>query len=84
MLEIRYVLQIEDFMEAISAAYASDKRAKRIRVAQIAIGTLIIPLVFYNEVVWPRPWIVLLGDPARVDPGLVRSSDSGSAAKDCL
>jgi hypothetical protein len=49
MIEIRYVLQIEDFMDAIRASYASDKRGKRVRIAMIVIGIAIVPLVFYTR-----------------------------------
>ena len=49
MIEVRYVLQIEDFMDAIRASYAGDKRGKRAQIAMIAIGIAIVPLVFYTR-----------------------------------
>jgi len=65
MIEIRYVLQIEDFMDSVRASYASDKRGKRVRMAMSAIGIAIVPLVFdtksFGEGSGLSYWMIPLG-----------------------
>ena len=49
MIQVLYTLQIDDFMDAVGASYAKDKRGKRIRAAMIVIGIAIVPLVLYTR-----------------------------------
>lgn len=49
MIEIRYVLQLDDFIDAVRASYAGDKRGKIVRIAAVVVGLSIIPLVFYTR-----------------------------------